>query len=505
MFQVKIPEHRDFGGEFVVHSFWEKLKMPDRLKELNFTSRERSLAESIVAGRLLKPGSELSTWSWLRNNSSICELTEHELENPGLSSVYKIGDRLLEHKKEIESHLLKVERKLYPEREVLYIFDLTNFYFEGQALGNSLAEYGKSKEKRNDCPLVSLGLIVDSSGFPVTSEVFPGNIGEPSTLSQILEKMGYFEDYLPEMRPTLVMDRGIATRDNVKLLTDMQLPYILITRGPRNNHYLEEFENHSNDPDFKSIVRDNNEIKIKKVEKTDTGKIEVLCISQGKRAKEDTTRRKWTERACEDLASLQRSILKGNIKSVKKINKKIGRLQERYTNFDKYFSVDIIEDSKRPGYALKLDFSENQVFDIDEFESDPLHGTYVIETVLKDKSAEDIWTLYMTLTRIEEAFWCMKSDLGTRPVYHQISRRTQAHLFISVIAYHLLVNIEYNMKQAGDTRRWATIRDVLKTHKRTTVIITDKKQRIHHIRISGQPESDHMDIYNKLKLKPKKT
>jgi len=96
----------------------------------------------------------------------------------------------------------------------------------------------------------------------------------------------------------------------------------------------------------------------------------------------------------------------------------------------------------------------------------------------------------------------MKSDLGTRPVYHQIDRRTKGHLFISVLAYHLLVNIEYKMEKVGDSRRWSTIRKVLSTHQRSTVILTDDKLRIHHIRISGQPEPSHSQIYDALKIRP---
>ena len=497
-------KYRSFGAEFVAHSTWEELRMPQKLKELGFTPKERSLAEGIVAGRLINPASELATWGWLKNNSSIGDLTEVALENVGLTSVYKIGDKLLRYKEEIEEHLFDREQKIHPGRETLYLFDLTNFYFEGQALGNSLAKHGKSKEKRNDCPLVSLGLIVDSSGFPIASEVFPGNIGEPKTLNETLEKMGYFENYLPGMLPMLVMDRGIATKDNVKLLKEKKLPYILITRGPRNAHYLKEFENHKSDPEFKTIVRNDKEIKIKKVYNPDSEIVEVLCISEGKKEKENAIRKRWKERASEDIARLQNSIIKGNIKEIDKIIKKIGRLEERYAGLNKYFSINIQEDGGKSGYASGLKFYEKHVFDVDEHEDNPLHGTYVIETGLKDKSAEDIWTLYMTLTRVEEAFRCMKSDLGTRPVYHQIARRTKGHLFISILAYHLLINVEYKMAKADYTRRWSTIRKTLSTHQRSTVIITDKKQRVHYLRLSGQPETCHSQIYNILKIKPGK-
>ena len=501
---VSDSKYRSFGAEFVAHSSWKELRMPQKLKELGFTSKERSLAEGMVAGRLIHPASELATWGWLKNNSSIGDLTEVTLDNVSLTSVYKIGDKLLQYKEEIEEHLFEREQKIHPGRETLYLFDLTNFYLEGQALGNSLAKHGKSKEKRNDCPLVSLGLIVDSSGFPIAGEVFPGNIGEPKTLNEILGKMGYFENYLPGMMPTLVMDRGIATKDNVKLLQEKHLPYILITRGPRNAHYLKEFENYKSDPEFKTIIRNDKEINIKKVYKPDSETVEVLCVSEGKKAKENAIRRRWTERASEDIARLQNSIIKGNIKEVEKIVKKIGRLEERYAGLNKYFSINIQEDAEKSGYASGLKFYEKPVFDVDEHEDNPLHGTYVIETDLKDKSAESIWTLYMTLTRVEEAFRRMKSDLGTRPVYHQIARRTRGHLFLSILAYHLLINIEYKMGKANDTRRWSTIRETLSTHQRSTVIITDKKQRVHHLRLSGQPETCHSQIYNILKIKPGK-
>ncbi len=497
-------KYRSFGPEFVAHSVWNELKMPQKLAELGFTPKDRSLAEAMVCGRLINPGSELATWEWINNSSAIGELTEESLDNVGLNPVYRIGDKLLGHKTQLEEHLFNIEAKLHPGREMLYLFDLTNFYFEGQALGNSLAEYAKSKEKRDDCPLVSLGLLVDSSGFSVTSEIFPGNIGEPGTLSEILQKMGYFEECLPGMTPTLAMDRGIATAGNINLLKEKNIQYILITRGPRNAYYLEEFENYKSDPDFKAITRNNKEIRIKEVRNAESGIVEILCVSEGRKEKEDAMSRRWTERASEDLASLQRSVKKGSIKQTDKIYKKIGRLEERYANLCKYFSIELTDDQANLGCTIELNFRENPVFDINKNASNPLNGAYVIETTLKDKTPEEIWTLYMTLTRVEEAFRCLKSELGARPIYHQGAERTKGHLFISILAYHLLVNIEYRLNQSGDTRRWTSICEVLKTHQRSTVIIPDNKQRIHHVRVSGQAEPCHTKIYNSLKLKPGK-
>lgn len=113
-------------------------------------------------------------------------------------------------------------------------------------------------------------------------------------------------------------------------------------------------------------------------------------------------------------------------------------------------------------------------------------------------TADEIWKLYMTLTQVESAFRSFKTDLGTRPVYHQLAERTTAHLFISTLAYSLLASIEYRLSEAGDHRSWKTIRGIMSTHRRDTIILTDDKRAIHHIRQTGMPEPAHLDIYRKL-------
>lgn len=105
------------------------------------------------------------------------------------------------------------------------------------------------------------------------------------------------------------------------------------------------------------------------------------------------------------------------------------------------------------------------------------------------------------MTNIEDAFKSLKSDLGMRPVYHQLAERTKGHLFIGILAYHLLISIEYQLRQMGDHRDWSTIKKQLSTHQRSTVIMTDEEDQIHHIRVSGMPEKNHNEIYNLLGVK----
>lgn len=241
------------------------------------------------------------------------------------------------------------------------------------------------------------------------------------------------------------MDRGIATAENIKMLKAKGFGYVLITRGPRNSDYLEQFENYENDPLFESVERNGYAVHLKKIVRED-GMTEVLCVSDKKRVK----------------------------------------------------------DPESPDSALDLLYERLSIFDIEGETIDPLSGTYVIESTHADKSAEEIWTMYMTLTKVEKAFRSMKSDLGTRPIYHQKAIRTEAHLFISVLAFHLLCPIERTLRLKGIKREWQSVREDLDTHHRSTIILQDEKSGgTHHVRVSGMPKALHEVIYRALGIKSK--
>jgi len=174
----------------------------------------------------------------------------------------------------------------------------------------------------------------------------------------------------------------------------------------------------------------------------------------------------------------------------------VGGLKEKYASMTKYYNVTVSEDETN----LKVTEVLLETKPIREARN-VLTGCYVIETTHKELDEEKIWRLYMTLTNVEGAFRSLKTDSGLRPVYHQNAQRTQGHLFISVLAYHLLINIERRLRAAGDIRKWDTIKKQLSTHQRSTVVFTDKNEIINHIRISGSPEHAHKEIYKMLGVK----
>ena len=154
---------RSIGPELACCSTWKQLGFDDILDELGFSQREKSLAKIVVMGRLIKAGSDHATWEWYREQSSLRELLPRDEEEVGRNSTYEIADLLMDHKEGIEKALYSNMIGLHNTAPSIFLFDLTNLYFEGLCKKNDLAMFGKSKEKRSDCRLVTLALMVDQN------------------------------------------------------------------------------------------------------------------------------------------------------------------------------------------------------------------------------------------------------------------------------------------------------------------------------------------------------
>lgn len=477
---------RSLGPELVANTFWERLGFDQILA--GFDQKQLSLAKAVIIGRLVAPGSDRRTWQWLRQGTALAEMLPVDLTTAGKDAFYEIADALYAKKDLLEKALRDREMTLFSVKTTLFLYDLTNTYFEGSCRKNDLARRGKSKEKRSDCPLVTLALVVDQLGFPVFSQIYGGKQSEPKTLEEILDELyQQGEELFKEHLPTIVMDRGIATKDNIELLRSKHYPYIVIERRPVEKDYPEEFQ--SVRETFERITPDDH-VYVKKV--PFDGGCRVLCYSEGRELKERAINALQEKRFLEALGRLQKSVAKGSILRPEKVAQRLGRLKERHLSVARF-------------YEITMEVAEKKVTGLKAVkkpaEQDDLNGCYVIETSHQNMTAKEIWESYMTLTKVEGAFRALKTDLGVRPVYHQIAERTKAHLFISVLAYHLLISIEHALRSHGDHRRWSTIREQLSTHQRSTVIFTDADNKIHHLRVSGTPEKEHREIYRLLGVK----
>jgi len=498
---IATSESRSLGPELIAANEWDRLNFDTILKNNSFDDKEIALAKAVIIGRLIEPTSELGTLNWLKKRTSLIEMLPFNLENIDKNPIYEIADQLILSKEKIETELRKQEDFLFPNGMKIFLYDLTNTYFEGSCLGNDLAAHGKCKSKRTDCPIVTLALVVDNYGFPVFSEIYSGNQAEPETLENIITKlMDTQQNLFKAIKPTIVMDRGIATIDNIKLLKMKEFEYIVIERRATEKDYKDDFERAKEDFEKiekpkKSAYGDENDVYLKKVE-NDADTCRVLCLSEGRERKEMAIDIKKEDRFCTDISKLKNSVNKGTIKESGKVFERIGRLKQRYSSITKYYDIKVIQDE-----TTKKAIDVTWIKKPTRQERNVLAGCYVIETTHKELAANEIWELYMTLTNVEYSFRSLKTDLGLRPVYHQNAERTKGHLFISVLAYHLLINIERRLRECGDTRKWSTIKKQLSTHQRTTVIFTDSENVINHIRVSGMPEIEHQEIYKLLNVK----
>jgi transposase len=496
---VQMKEARGLGAEMLCLQAWDMLGFADILKGLKLSATSVSLAKAILFGRMISPGSERHTIEWFRRRSALQELPGMtDLKRCGKDRFYEVADEIYDRRDRIEDALFQRERELFPHTEAtIYLYDLTNTYLEGHGLNNGLAARGHCKSKRYDCPLLTLAMVVGDDGMPVCSQIYPGNQSEPETMEAMMGRLAQrlHGSQIPTFRPTVAMDRGIATEDNVKWLRSNGYHYIVIKREDGCEEYRRQFEEGRGSFDLvsskRSVYGEENSVFIHK-EPASGGTCRVLCFSEGKARKEMAIHEKKGDPFPDAIERLRESIRKGSIRKQDKIAGKLQRILDKHGRAAASYNASLEwTDGKITGISLTKKVQD----------ADPLFGCYVIESTHAEMSAEEIWKLYMTLTRVESAFRSMKESLGMRPIYHQTAERSAAHLFITVLAYHLLATIENMTAQKGDTRTWETLRDVMSTLMRGTVSMRDDQGATYRLRLSGEPEAEHRDILDKLGIR----
>lgn len=487
---------RSVGAELLGLHFWKQLKLDTILKKCGFNEKETELAKIVILGRLLSPGSERHTLNWFNHESSLGEF--FKIVQPGLSkdSLYRIADKILEQKDGIERRLRDNLKSLHALVDQVYLYDLTNTYFEGNKFNSELCKRGKSKEKRSDCPLVTLALVVDQNGFPVYSKIYSGNQSEPMTLPAILKEIYEDQEDLFERLtlPSVIMDRGIATKDNIAYLKQKNYTYFVIERRNTVKDFRDEFQDLSGFE--QTIDKHESKLYLKKVTQSED-LAKVLVYSEAKSLKERGITSQREKRFLEEAEKLISSCRSGYIKDRDKIMIRIGRLREKYSSIAGQYEFKLQPDPIQEGRVAAIELKDSQRNSC----KSEFPGCYVIETNNCNLKAKQIWDFYMKMAEVEAAFRAMKSDLGTRPIYHRTDKRIEAHLFYSVLAYAILRSIVYSLNQKDYHASWTTIKKRVKTHMRATMIFSDAKGYRIHIRQTGLPEDKAAQIYTLLNVK----
>ena len=480
---IELVRPRSVGVEHAALSVMRECGFEDKLSALGLNRPQIAAAVGNVIGRMAHPGSELATHDWLRQRSGLGELIDFDFEAMDLNRLYRASDALHSHRQALQDHLFAQAQSIFGFAQTVTLYDLTNTYFEGLATGVRKAARGHSKECRSDCPLVTLAMALDASGFVRRTQVFAGNAGEPATLKDMLAGLGAAPG------ATVVMDAGIATEANLKWLRAQGLHYVVKSRL-RERQF---------DPALATEVQTAGQatVKLQRVI-DDQGNVLLYCHSPAREQKDraiDAAKAAGFEAV---LTKLQAGLSKPRgTKDLGKIMERIGRAKQRWSRAAQHYEVEVTKDDT--GKQVKTITWSKRI----KTGSAAMHpGVYCLRTTLVDLDDATLWHTYTMLTDLESVFRSLKTDLGLRPVFHQVDRRVEGHLFISVLAYHFVHMLRLKLKTQGIDDSWSTLRETLAVQQRVTTTLQRRDGRAVHVRKATRPEPRHQKISAILGIAP---
>lgn len=479
---MKLIRPRRVGIEHLALHAVSQLGLDRKLKELGFTQPQMAAALGNIVGRVASPASELATHHWLQQTSGLGELIDYHYEDMPLERLYRISDRLWKHKDALEEHLYQQERNLFGFEETITLYDLTNTFFEGTAAANPKAQFGRSKEKRTDCPLVTLGLVLDGSGFPRKSEIFAGNVSEGDTLKDMLAGLDATQGAM------VIMDAGIASQANIQWLDEQGYRYLVVSRK-RNREF---------DANKATTVKQTpgQQVQVQRIHNKETGEVELYCHSQMREKKEQAIQDRFSSRFEDELQRIADGLQKkGFTKRYDKVLERIGRLKQKYSRAAQHYTITVTPDpesERTKSIQWKRQPKQN---------TQATHpGVYCLRTNEIQWDEASLWKTYTLLTDLEGVFRSLKSELGMRPVYHRNEERVSGHIFITVLAYHLVQTLRSQLKTQGIHDSWQTLRKKMENQQRVTATFSCEGGDTLHLRKTTQPEPEQVEVYNALGL-----
>jgi transposase len=480
---IASSEGKSIGAEHIGLEAMKQLGFFKLFRQLKFEKKVVDLAALLIIGRLVHPSSERELKRYAEEESGLDELLKTDFSHLANNALYETSDILFSHKHTIEQFLRNHSKKLLGLGESIILYDLTNTYFEGDVPFCRKAKHGRSKDKRNDRPLVTLGIVLDENGFLKTTRIFEGNISEPKTLMDMVHEVHGLavgqQPALPLEKPTVVIDAGIATEDNLITLKGQGFSYIVVSRS--NPHEIPN-------PEFIEIKKG---IKVHSFKQD--GENFLHCQSEAKTKKELSMVNRAKEKMEKELSYLRDGLsIKRRLKKYDKVLERIGRLRKQYSRVSKGFDIQVKPKGKT-AVDITWQFDEKKL-------GKPYDGSYFLRTDRIDLKDDKIWSIYIMLTIVEDAFRCLKDELGLRPNFHHKPDRIEGHIFIAVLAYHLLHFVRYVLNEAGLFHRWKTIRSWLTTHRIHTTSLPKEEGGVIHNRHCTTATPKQQEIYSALKI-----
>jgi transposase len=429
--EMKLERARSYGNCWLGCELWRQLELDQFWSEKLPQGRESvswaQVLQLLVVNRLIDPGSEFRLHRQWFDQSAMDVLLGQDFAVAEKDRLYRCLDRVLKHKRDLFVHLQQRWKDLFDAEFDLLLYDLTSTYVEGEAEQNGKAKYGYSRDGRPDCKQVVIALVMTPSGLPLAYEVMDGNTSDKTTLRAFLDRI---ETMYGKARRVWLMDRGIPTEAVLQEMRASRQETFYIVGTSRAK--VKQYEKQWLELPWQK-VRDSVEVKLFAKE----GELYVLAKSEGRRAKENAIRRKKLARLLRKLRAMQRS--------GPKRDQLLMRVGAAKTDAGRAFGFVTItlpkagQEVSRETFTFRLDKVKLK-------EAELRDGHYLLRTNLVSEDPAVLWERYMQLTQIEAAFKCLKSDLGIRPIHHQLEHRVEAHILVAFLAYCLIVTLKYRLR-----------------------------------------------------------
>lgn len=425
---------RRFGDVYLARWLWNLLDLDTIISRHVPQGKETVRPTDVVAieviNRLCAPCSEFALAEHWYASTALEDLLGVPDEAVTKDRLYRTLDHLLKAQTPIENDLKNRLEGLFKLDYDLLLYDLTSSYFEGLAEENDLAQRGYSRDKRSDCKQIVLALVVTREGFPLAHSTLVGNAKDVQTVRKVVDEV---ETRFGKSKRVWVMDRGMISDDTLAFLSQRGRRYLLATRRAE----LKNFQAELGKAGWQRLP-DNPGVAVKALKRKRVHYL--LARSNERKKKERAIRRRQRRPLAVALRQLQQRIAKGRLKKRDKILEAIGRLKGRFPKAARFVTVTVLD---KP-LSLQIEWDVNKFKDALRRD-----GAYLLRSNQGGWTAQEFWETYMQLAAVEKAFRVLKSELLLRPIWHQYSGRTQAHVFVCVLAYALWKTLDHLAKQAG--------------------------------------------------------
>jgi len=490
--QVKLSEMqlrrpRTFGNCWLGCELWRQLHLEEfwEGKLAEQVQRETvswsKVLQLLVVNRLIDPGSEFRVHRQWFDQSAMAELLQTDFAVAEKDRLYRCLDRLLEHKAALFQHLQERWQDLFQAQFDVLLYDLTSTYIEGEGEEIPKAKYGYSRDQRFDCKQVVIALVITPEGFPLAYEVMEGNTTDRTTLRGFLEKI---ESSYGKARRVWVMDRGIPTEEVLEEMRTAGREIFYLVGTPRSK--VRQYEKKWLDLPWQK-VRESVDVKLF----TEGGELYVLAKSAGRRAKERAMRRKKLARLLRKLRAMQRSSPRRD-----QLLLRIGGARKEAGSAFRFLHLQLPGEGQavtRQSFRFRVDRPKLIAAELQD-------GHYLLRSNLVGEDPAVLWERYVQLAQIEAAFKTMKSELGIRPLYHQLGHRVEAHILVAFLAYCLLVTLKNRLQVLAPGLTPKAVLEKLASIQMLDVWLPTTDGRWLVMPRFTQPEADQAILLHKLKL-----